>query len=67
MGTEESELSDSSSEMADPPETLDGPIDENASPHSEGQMPSAGATKKASKKKSKSKKRIEDVASLEKL
>jgi hypothetical protein len=53
--------------MADLPETLDGPIDETASPHLEDQIPSAGATKKASKKKSKSKKRIEDIASLEKL
>lgn len=52
--TEESELSDTSNEQLDPPEALDGPVDEAAPPYPEKEFnPSAKPLKKASKKKNK--------------
>lgn len=52
--TEESELSDTSNEQMDPPEALDGPVDEAVPSYPEKELnPSVQPLKMASKKKSK--------------
>lgn len=68
MDTEESNFSDSSNEIEDPPRALDGALDETVPLHSEEEVkPGVKSSKKASKKKNKNKKCIADIASLEML
>lgn len=67
LAAEESELSDSSNDLVGTTESLDDLMDEITTPHfEEGPKPSIQASKNASKKKkSKGKKKVEDIASLE--